>query len=201
MRRPDEMLIKVCGVANIEDALFASSCGADIIGVVLDSRVERHGDSSLVTEIHSAGIKVAGVYTSLQSVMAEYGDEDYIQLHFPHGPETVASVKRDTGKKIISVIQFRDAEGIARLAKAHYSAGADIVLLENKDGVINSIDEIRNIQKAVRTGIAGKIAPGDVIRLAETNPLMIDLSSSLEERPGKKDHRIVADLFSRLEAA
>lgn len=201
MKRHEDVMIKICGVANLEDALFAHKCGADIVGVVLDPKVRRHGDSRLVSEIHSAGIQAAGVYTSLDSVILDSGDEDYIQLHFSHGPETVKDVRRITGRKIISVIQFTTTDGLVHASREHYDAGADIVLLENREGIIGNIGEIEDIQKSVRTGVAGKITPENAGRFVQINPLMVDLSSSLETFPGKKDHKLMAELFNRLEAA
>lgn len=201
MNETDDVLIKVCGVANLEDGIFAGKCGADIVGVVLDPKVPRHGDSRVVSQIHDAGFQTAGVYTSLDSAMHDFGDEDYIQLHFKHDPEVVGVVKRISGRKIISVIQFTDPDGLEEMAISRYKAGADIVLLENRHGIMNSIQEIGAIQESIRTGVAGKITPEIAVRLAETRPLMIDLSSSLEVRPGKKDHKLVAKLFTLLEDA
>lgn len=199
MRLHDNIIVKVCGVASEEDGRFASECGADIIGVILDPSVGRHGDHALITRLHRSGIKVAGVYTSLHPALTEYGDEDYIQLHFPHDGDTVRRAARETGKDIISVIQFSGTEGLELKAIEHYNCGAEIVLLENRNGIESSLDGIAGIQKAVRTGVAGRISPHNVSLIAATNPLMIDVSSSLELRPGKKDPIIVREFFRKLE--
>lgn len=201
MRSPEDMLVKVCGVANLDDAIFASEKGADIIGVILDQNVTRHGDAALITAIHDAGIITAGVYTSLDAALQENSDEDLIQLHFPHEPEIVKKVKQETGKRVISVIQFTSAGGLKELAVSHYAADADIVLLENNSGIINSLNHIANVQKSARTGVSGKITPSNAAEFAKVNPLMIDLSSSLEDYPGKKSHKLVSELFRNLEVA
>ncbi|AKA49657.1 hypothetical protein IX51_11705 [uncultured archaeon] len=201
MKLREGMLVKVCGVANIDDAVFASRLGADIIGVVLDPTIPRHGDTDLVTDIHRSGIRVAGVYTSLESALGRNLDEDLIQLHFPHDGETVEYVKNETGKEVISVIQYSETNGLSDEARARYSAGADIVLIENRNGMITTLDRIAEIQKIVRTGISGRISPGNALEFARINPLMIDLSSSLELYPGKKDPSLVSELFRNLEVA
>lgn len=201
MRFPGETILKICGVSNDDDGVFAADSGADIIGVILDQTVVRHGNADLISRLHSMGIRTAGVYTSLDSALSEYRDEDLIQLHFDHDAETVRTVKERTGKEVISVIQFRNTEGIGYEAIRRYQAGADIVLLENRSGIVNYIPQMQRIQKRVRTGLAGKISPANVRSLSAMNPLMIDVSSSLEEYPGKKDHTIIRELFRNLEAA
>lgn len=201
MRYRGESLLKICGVANIEDGVFAHDCGADIIGVILDKRVPRHGDQSLISSLTSMRIRTAAVYTSLESAVSRYGDEDLIQLHFPHDPEKIGFVKEKTGKGVISVIQFDRTENLEEDVKRRYEAGAEIVLLENKSGIVKFISEIEKIQLSIKTGLAGKISPQNVGDIAAVNPLMIDVSSSIESYPGKKDHGLIRQLFRSLEAA
>lgn len=201
MRSPETLKVKICGVANIDDAIFASECGADIVGVILDKNVGRHGTPSLVSEIRKSGIRVAGVYTSLDSVMNGYGDEQLIQLHFTHNPDVVSEVKSKTGRSVISVIQLPFSGNLESEVKARYQAGAEVVLVENRAGIVESIPEMRELQSQVKTALSGRISPENALSLSALNPLMLDLSSSLEEYPGKKDHERIKQLFSNLEVA
>lgn len=199
MRSPEDLKVKVCGVARMDDALLAYESGADIVGVVMDRSVIRHGTPELVTRIHEEGIPIAAVYTSLEAVLSGYGNEDYIQLHFPHGPEVVREAREKTGRMIISVIQFTETARPVETALAHYSAGADIVLLEDRNGAASDLERIGEIQKTARTAVSGRIKPGQAASIARIKPLMIDLSSSLEEYPGRKDPALIRELFSSLE--
>ncbi len=199
MRYPEDLLVKICGVANFEDAILADELGADIIGVVLDYSYARHGTPELVSRIHESGMKVAAVYTSLEAVMDGYFDEDLVQLHFPHSADTVTSVKRETGKQIISVIYLGDPSSTASEAVLHYQAGAEIVLVEHKQGISTYADKVEQIQGIVRTGIAGKISPFNAQKLIHTAPLMVDVSSSIEQYPGKKDPELLRQFFRTVE--
>ena len=201
MRSRDEPLLKICGISTLEDGIFAHECGADIVGVILDKSVSRHGDHSLISSLTSRGIITAGVYTSLKSALSQHRDEDLIQLHFAHSPETVTRVRDITGKAVISVIQFKDTGELVEDSRRRYEAGAEIVLLENRSGIVAFKDEMERIQLKVRTGLAGKISPHNVKEIATLKPLMIDVSSSLESHPGKKDHGLVRELFRRLEVS
>lgn len=200
MRHPEDMLVKICGVANIEDAYLADSLGADIIGVVLDYSFARHGTPELVSSIHDSGIVTAGVYTSMGSILAGFRDEDLIQMHFEHTPKDVTFLKNETGKRVISVIRLTNAEETSKKARAHYEAGAEIVLVEHGKGIANELQSISKLQRIARTGVAGKISPSNVSQLALTEPLMIDASSSIEEYPGKKDADLLRQFFMNLEA-
>lgn len=200
MRHPEDMLVKICGVANMEDASLADSLGADIIGVVLDYSYARHGSPELVSSIHDSGIVTAGVYTSIDSIIEGFRDEDLIQMHFDHSPNDVRFLKKETGKGIISVIRLDGAEGTAEKARAHYEAGAEIVLVEHGKGIVAELPRISKLQKVCRTGVAGKISPSNVSQLANTEPLMIDASSSIEQYPGKKDPELLRQFFINLEA-
>lgn len=201
MRSHEDILLKVCGIANTDDGIYASECGADIIGVILDTSVARHGDANLITDLKDRGIRVAGVYTSAEAALKECRDEDMVQLHFAHDAELVSAIKKRIGKGIISVIQFTETAGLIEKAEQLYRAGADIVLLESRGGILHHISEVGKIQKSLRTGVSGKISPDNVSEFVRINPQMIDLSSSLEIYPGKKDHRLIKKLFSNLEVA
>ncbi len=199
MRHPEDMMVKICGVARMEDAVLANSLGADIIGVVLDPRFARHGTPELVSSIHSSGITVAGVYTSMDAILEDHGDEELVQMHFLHNKDDIGKVKEETGKRIISVLFRENGEGSAKMAEERYSAGADIVLIEQANGASSDIEGISRIQKIVRTGVAGKISPDNVALVASTGPLMIDASSSIEAFPGTKDHGLLRSFFRNLE--
>jgi len=42
------MKVKVCGITRIEDADYAIKKGADLIGVILDPEIGRHGSRELI---------------------------------------------------------------------------------------------------------------------------------------------------------
>ncbi|WP_075056340.1 hypothetical protein [Thermogymnomonas acidicola] len=109
--RGRETLFKVCGITNVDDAVMAAGgAGADMVGVIMDKKVVRHGDRRTVEEIASMGIPVVTVHTSMP---ASVGSERYVQLHFPpHGAREVEEARSMGVGGVISVVNSGTLGGI-----------------------------------------------------------------------------------------
>lgn len=189
------MKIKICGITNEEDADYSIKMGADIIGVILDFNIKRHGTSELIEKIKDKhpDAMVTAVYTSIP---ATAGKEDYIQLHFRHTKEDISYVKNVLGKKVISVVDFSEG-GLKERIKSYTDAGADYVLVEDRNGISTKISQLRELPPT-RIGIAGGIDSTNLEQLVALGPDLIDVSSSLEERVGKKSFEKVSEFFNKL---
>ncbi|MCL4340788.1 MAG: hypothetical protein M1431_01640 [Candidatus Thermoplasmatota archaeon] len=190
-----EEIVKICGIANLEDASAAMDLGYDILGVILDTNVIRHGTVKLIDDIENMGGKAAAVHTSYESVKQNPSNSDYIQLHFTHSPEQIVDIKDQLGRKIISVITYTGREKLDSLINEKINAGADLVLIENRDGILRYLPEIEYVSENRRVGVAGKIGPSNVSEVRERGFRFIDASSSLEMSPGKKDHRVMKEFI------
>lgn len=183
--------IKICGITNLEDAEASSSAGASIIGVVLSDRSPRKGTHELVGELSSSGFQVAGVYTDMDSVKNGATDEDYIQLHFLHGPDEIEYVHDRLGKKTISVVFPAENRNFLVEAQNKLLAGTDLVLADFGRSITgNDCRSIPNLSGR-KIGLAGKISLENLQEVIKPNPYFLDLSSRLEAYPGKKDHEKV----------
>lgn len=194
----NSVLIKVCGITNIEDAKFAVEFGADIIGVILDKKIVRHGDESLIKEIKGYNVPVAGVYTNFQSIGKNRMNEDIVQLHFDHSPDHISYIKENFGKKVISVVKYTNTADAVAKCKEYREAGADYVLVERRGGIEDVYDDILLLSNEVKIAVAGKISDKNVQKFLKPNIEMIDLSSSIEEYPGKKDIEKMKKLFNKV---
>lgn len=181
-------LIKVCGITNLEDAIYSSDHGADIIGVVLADESPRKGNSKLVSQLASRGMQVAGVYTNMDNIRSEASDESYIQLHFQHGPNEIKFVRESLGKKVISVVFPEKDRNYLNTASGYLEYGADMVLVDFGKGI--SFAEESGIPdfSGRKIGIAGKLYSDNIDMALKFKPYFIDLSSRLEKSPGSKDH-------------
>ena len=177
------MKIKICGITNIDDAMYSIKKGADFIGVILDYTVKRHGTEDLIVEIKnkSPETKVVGVYTKFPDNEL---NEDYVQLHFPHNKNDIDYIKNKLNKNVISVININN-EDYKNKIDEYMEAGSDYILLEDKNGIYKDGDIINGINR-YHIGLAGKISPDNVKDILEMGPELIDVSSSLEESTGKK---------------
>ncbi|WP_393971737.1 hypothetical protein OXIME_000318 [Oxyplasma meridianum] len=192
---PNEEIVKICGIANLEDASAAIDLGYDIMGVILDTKVIRHGTVKLIEDIKNIGGTTAAVYTSFESVKENPSSADYIQLHFSHSQKQIRDIKDEFGKKIISVITYAGKENLDASIKEKISAGSDLVLIESREGIFKYLPNIVSLSENSRVGVAGKIDLSNVSEIRRRGFRFIDASRSLEIRPGKKDYSVMKEFI------
>ncbi len=187
--------IKVCGITNLEDGKFAASAGASIIGVVLSDRSPRKGSPELVVELSRSGMSVAGVYTDMISAKRDATEEEFIQLHFPHGRKEIEHVHEQLGKRTISVVFPEKNAAFLSEAKEKLAEGTDLVLADFGRSITPEDQETIHDLEGYRIGLAGKIYSDNLQIVLKSNPYFIDLSSRLESYPGKKDHERLGEFM------
>lgn len=192
------VMVKVCGITREEDAVMARDMGADIIGLVFSDRSPRTASRSLIPKIKDHSIPVAGVYTSMADIIRNHGEEDYVQMHFTHTFSDVITAREETGARVISVILWESPEQTKRLIKEYREAGSDIILIENRAGIVNVIGSLNQIVKLHEIGLSGKISLSNIGAIMGSKPLIVDLSSSLESSPGIKEAEKLSNFFSEI---
>ncbi|MCL5731330.1 MAG: phosphoribosylanthranilate isomerase [Candidatus Thermoplasmatota archaeon] len=188
-------MVKVCGITNFEDGELAVELGASMLGVVRTRSSPRYAGSELFSLLRPLGVPLVGVYTSMNEI-PEVPEEDIVQLHFDHGRSEIESVKR-RGKTVISVITYRSVPDFIERYENLRAAGADLIMLERKEGIVALGKPLLHLSMMYDFGISGKISHDEIEFIREIKPKFIDLSSSLEEYPGKKD-RMKMERFFRL---
>ena len=192
------VMVKVCGITREEDALLARDLGTDIIGLVFARSSPRMAEKALISKIRDHSIPVAGVYTSMEDIISNHGEEDYVQMHFMHSFSDIARVREETGARVISVISFETPEQTKRLIREYREAGSDIILVESSTGITGILDSLSQIVKSHEIGVSGKISVSNIRTVMGANPAVVDLSSSIERSPGIKDAEKLSAFFSEL---
>ena len=192
------VMVKVCGITREEDALLARDLGTDIIGLVFARSSPRMAEKALISRIRDHSIPVAGVYTSMEDIISNHGEEDYVQMHFMHSFSDIARVREETGARVISVISFETPEQTKRLIREYREAGSDIILVESSTGITGILDSLSQIVKSHEIGVSGKISVSNIRTVMGANPAVVDLSSSIERSPGIKDAEKLSAFFSEL---
>ena len=180
--------------------MYAKAQGAHIIGVVRSDNSPRKGSAGLIDELSTLGLVVAGVYTEVESVKKIESQETYVQLHFPHGIHEISYVKEELGRKVISVVFAHNELSPIDAAMEKISQGADLVLLEyGKEGWAAYNHKIPELY-GYPIGVAGKVSKENLGGLVRYSPYFIDISSSLEDAPGKKSHSKIKQFMEVLHA-
>ncbi len=188
--------VKVCGITSPEDACVAADAGADAIGLVFaesprNVSVERAREIAAVLPegILKVGVFVDAGLEEVLRISREVG-LDYAQLHGDEGPETVAAV-RDGGVGVIKALRVRDAASLSEIVRYD----TDYFLLDAYNKKLRGGTGTRfdwRLAKAVRGYanilVSGGLSPENVREAIEFfEPYGVDASSSLEEKPGKKN--------------
>ena len=187
---------KVCGITNSGDAREAADAGADAIGLIFAESSRRVGveEARQISIALPDGVLKVGVFVDAdpEEVLrtAREVGLDLAQLHGDETPEAVAAI-RGAGLPVMKAVRVRNAEVLGTLE----SYEADLFLLdawsvkarggtgERFDwGLATSLKGRDNIL------VSGGLNPENVREAIEFfEPYGVDASSSLEERPGKKD--------------
>jgi phosphoribosylanthranilate isomerase len=131
----------------------------------------------------------------MENVRAIKSKEAYVQLHFPHGEEEVKYVKEELGRKVISVVFANEEISPLNAGLEKVKLGADMVLLEYGrsawDSVIEKVSDMKNLP----IGVAGRVTASNLRKLLKYSPYFVDVSSSLEVIPGRKNHKKIHEFM------
>ncbi len=198
------MKVKICGITNLDDALMCEKLGADALGFIFYKKSKRYIEPKKVKEI----INCLSPFTMKVGVFVNETSEDVnkiakeIQLNVVqlHGDETPGFVERISLPVIKS---FR------------VSINYDFSVLNNYKNVFYLLDShskeafggtgIKFNWNLIPEGLKNKIilAGGVSIENIEEifrniNPIAVDLTSSLESKPGKKDKERTERFFLKI---
>jgi len=188
--------VKVCGITSPEDACVAADAGADAIGLVFAESPRkvnvvraREIAAALPEDILRVGVFVDAGLEEVLRVSREVG-LDYAQLHGDESPEVVAAV-REAGVGVIKALTVRDETSLRDMIRYD----TDFFLLDAYSEKVRGGTGTRfdwGLAEAVRGYanilVSGGLGPQNVREAIEFfEPYGVDASSSLEEKPGKKN--------------
>lgn len=198
-----EMKIKICGITNLEDALFCSQFDVEMLGFIFYRGSKRFIEpseakkiiSQLPNSIISVGVFVDEPYDSVNDIASNIG-LGAVQLHGNESPEYVSKIK-------IPVIKsFRVHDNFDWSLVENYN-GCDILLdsysSHEKGGTGKSFAwELIPNQLRSKIILSGGISIENLEKIfSDINPVAIDLSSALESSPGKKDHKKIGNFIKK----
>ncbi len=202
--------IKICGITSLQDALAALDAGADFLGLIFAQSSPRRADHAVAKEI-IAGVekraKVVGVFKDqpldeVRSLAQKLG-LDFVQCH---GAESIEYV-RQLPAKVIKVLELTGAvdSSIADTAQTWKNDAAYLLFdrpksLSDPAWYKAAVQQLLAAQRSTR-GVdptlgslplpyffAGGLSAENVGEIvASLQPFAVDVASSIESSPGKKD--------------
>lgn len=196
--------VKICGLMNLEDALFAAEAGADALGFVLYLRSPRCVKPAAVQEI----IRQLPPYVTTVGVFANVGAKEMLDVMENCGLDLAQlqgdeppSVCNRLGSKAVKAIRVKDRDSLDSMK--NYSARAfvlDTYAEENFGGTGKRFDWDLAVEAKQygRIILAGGLNPANVREAVQkVRPYGVDVSSGVEERIGKKDPEKVRQFIAR----
>lgn len=201
------MVVKICGITQLEDAEAAVGWGANAIGFVFWPKSPRFIDPYRARSIAAAlppFVTTVGVFVNQP---AEYVNGvaalvrlGAIQLHGDEDPSYADAIVRPVVKAI--AIDAATPDAIVDTWTARVALLVDVHDPVRRGGTGQRVDWTRAAAIAARRPVllAGGLTPDNVAEaVRRVQPFGIDVSSGVERLPGIKDHARLRALFEALD--
>jgi phosphoribosylanthranilate isomerase len=191
--------IKICGITNAQDAEAAVTAGADALGFVfyaqsprcIEPAVAKRIIAQLPPFVLAVGVFVNHARDTIRDVFDECGLA-FAQLHGDETPIFCESL----GRPVLRALRLRDRGSLLALAEYKGRMGVrgfvvDGFSTEAYGGTGQTVDWslAREAAQAAPILLAGGLTPINVQEaIRQVQPYGVDVSSGVEEGPGKKNH-------------
>jgi phosphoribosylanthranilate isomerase len=199
------MFVKICGITNEDDALFAVAMGADAVGFIFAPSVRQVAAQQVydITRRLPPEILTVGVFRD------EHPDRvidtldraglKAAQLHGHETPGMVAAVAERV-RWVIKVV----VAGSPDASRAD-EFGTDMIMVEGPNpgsGQLFDWSLFDSLPEGPRFIVAGGLDPDNVgLAVARLDPWGVDVASGVERSPGRKDPIKVKQFIERARAA
>ena len=171
-------ILKICGITCVEDAQWAVKCGANALGFVFYPRSARCITSSRATRIMGfvppSCLKVGVFVGSPETPPAT--ELDVLQLHGVASEQAI----RDYGKRVWIAVKPGEIRSFPNY---------DLLIDSSRGrGIKADWQSLKSVQRLFI--LSGGLTPdnvGEAIQMLK--PIGVDVSSGVEESPGRKDPR------------
>lgn len=191
--------VKVCGITNLDDALFAATHGADALGFVFYKDSPRYINPvaagevirSLPPFITPVGVFVGHTEEYVMDAIVKSGIR-VIQFHGPEKPQFC----RSFGMPYVKSLRVRDLKSLRDLDGYSDASAYLLDTYSEKEyggtGVTFNWDIAVEAKKYGRVILAGGLTQYNVADAVEhVHPYAVDVSSGVEASRGRKDHDAV----------
>jgi phosphoribosylanthranilate isomerase len=189
---------KICGITTLGDAAAAVEAGVDALGFVLYRNSPRYIEPHLVKQIIAElppFVLPVGVFVNEDTkVVRDLMDSCGLALAQLHGDET-ATYCETLGRPVLKAIRLKDRRSFLALAEYRGRAGVRGFLLDaylehayGGTGRAPDWSLAAEVARAATVVLAGGLTAENVEAAVRTvRPYGVDVSSGVEDRPGKKN--------------
>jgi phosphoribosylanthranilate isomerase len=196
--------VKICGITNIKDALLCQKLGADALGFIFYKDSKRYITPELAKEIIkelSVFTLKVGVFVNESSAkineISKISGINLVQLHGTEMPNQIEKIYLPVIKSFRVSNDFKFST-INEYKNCGYLLDTFSSLSYGGTGKTFDWDHIP-IELRSKIILSGGISSSNIKRIyKEINPYAVDVSSSLEDYPGKKSENKIHEFFDNL---
>lgn len=206
------MRVKICGITQPQQSIDIASLGATALGFICVPSSPRYvtiaqiqtAIALLPSNIDKIGVFAYTTISEICQVVQESGLTG-VQLHGDETPEFCYQLRQSLSQvEIIKALRVRSLEHLQ--TTVNYTDYVDTLLLDayhpqQLGGTGQTLDwqMLERFKPSLPWFLAGGLTPDNILTaLSQITPNGIDLSSGVEQSPGKKDLDKVALLFQNL---
>lgn len=186
--------VKICGMTQLKDALYAVEQGADAVGFIFYKKSPRAVTMKVVREIIAKLpplVDTVGVFVNESAdrvnKIADYCGLDLVQLHGEESPAFCRKIHR----RVIKAFRVKDLQSIKELEKYPVSGFLLDTFADNLHGGTGKTFDWNLALPAKKIGpviLAGGLTPRNIRQaVSQVRPYGVDVCSGVEESPGIKD--------------
>ena len=189
-----QIKVKICGMTQLKDALFAVEQGVDAVGFIFYKKSPRAVTMKTVREIITKLpplVDTVGVFVneSAERVnkIADYCGLDLVQLHGEESPAFCRKIRR----RVIKAFRVKDLQSIKQLEKFPVSGFLLDTFSDDLHGGTGKTFDWNLALPAKKMGpviLAGGLTPRNILQaVRQVRPYGVDVCSGVEKSPGIKD--------------
>jgi len=189
-----QIKVKICGMTQLKDALFAVEQGVDAVGFIFYKKSPRAVTMKTVREIIKKLpplVETVGVFVneSAERVnkMADYCGLDLVQLHGEESPAFCRKIRR----RVIKAFRVKDLQSIKQLEKFPVSGFLLDTFSDDLHGGTGKKFDWNLALPAKKMGpviLAGGLTSRNILQaVRQVRPYGVDVCSGVEKSPGIKD--------------
>ncbi|MDD2752044.1 MAG: phosphoribosylanthranilate isomerase [Candidatus Omnitrophica bacterium] len=190
--------VKICGITNVEDARVAVAAGCDALGFLFYKNSPRYisvaDAKEIIKDIPKDIIKIGVFVDAKEKKIKQTAKECGLDILQFHGSESPAFCKKFKDYKIIKVFRIKNKSSLKEVAKYKVFAYLFDTFSQTKLGGTGKkfnwglLDQLGNLKQSIFLS-GGLNAKNVQAAIKAVHPQWVDASSSLESKPGKKDHK------------
>ena len=213
-------LVKICGITQVKDALCAAELGADFLGFILYPKSKRNTNSQFIKNC-SAELeqKFGSKKPYLVGVVADFNCPEYqtalnltnegildaVQIHGFElsadfaGNTQLAKIPHYCAVNISNEEDIKKIDTLSTLGEPRILIDAQSPVSVGGTGISIDKNLVEKVRSKHKLWLAGGVSAQNVQEIIKNfAPELIDISSSVESEPGKKDLKKLKEFFDRI---